>query len=172
VRAREDANRNNTSPPLPTRSFKKKGKLLSKKQSQLRTFLKHWKEKSSPRIRTRGGKKEGGVGTKQKSLRNTGYCGGKAFQTHEGVYISLPLFSFTQKAHTPSFVSSNRYTIKAFEYSQVAKASNFATAMARGLKPLDPFLPPSLGKSHTKTIIIIIIIISSRPHTQHKITSP
>jgi hypothetical protein len=40
----------NTSPPLPTRSFKKKRKLLSKKQSQLRTFLKHWKEKSSPRI--------------------------------------------------------------------------------------------------------------------------
>jgi hypothetical protein len=115
--------------------------------------------------------KEGGVGTKQKSLQNTGYYDGKAFQKHEGVYSSAPLFSFTQKAHNPSFVGSNRYTTKAFEYSQVAKTSNFATAMARGLKPLDPFLPPSpLGKSHTKTIIIIIII-SSRPHTQHKITS-
>lgn len=80
---------------------KKKGRLLSKKQSQLRTFLKHWKERRSPRIWTRGGKKEGGVGTKQKSLQNTGYCGDKAFQTHEGDYSSPPLFSFTQKSTHP-----------------------------------------------------------------------
>jgi hypothetical protein len=58
--------------------------------------------------------------------------------------IALPLcFPSHKKAHTTSFGSSNRYTTKAFEYSQVAKTSNFATAMARALKPLDTFLPPS-----------------------------
>jgi hypothetical protein len=56
-------------PPAPS---KKKGKLLSKKQTQLRTFLKHWKEKSSPRIRTRGGKKRGGSRTQTKVLAKHG----------------------------------------------------------------------------------------------------
>jgi hypothetical protein len=85
-------------------------------------------------------------------LQNTRYRGDKTFQTHEELYSYPPLFSFTQKARTASFVSSNRYTTKAFEYSQVARTSNFATAMGRGLKPLDPFLPHSLPPLESLTL--------------------